>query len=603
MDGVWTLLLFAVCFLTICPAFADDGPNLKKGQQDPGNDAGASNMFSVRQDYFKRFPFAKVAEAVRAGGRTKDDSKEQVGSTYTLDAIGETLTIPGGEILMQQTGPVKSKDPYFSKRPLYRPLYSYCGGIPGAFMPGAQPGMQGTFVPNYSKAAQGEGGNVIVKTPLLPICYQQKLELFDDSANMAQEGDQAIFEYELTTFGVGPISDTQFQMIDREDNQRFLELMFDPERWLWAGKAAGIMQQQQMGTSLANTADRETNTAYATVSDNLINVANEDAATPVSGSPAKKTKQQVNWMVQKMYKQVFLPMAILLLLPGAVMTQMKGMVQSGILGSSGDDTQSPFSGIIRSIIAIFLIPATQLIVSYMIDVGNSMSNETKKWVDIDTILSYAHEQEFGPQRDMTLNCLQSEKTNSKTSSETDSSVGIGGIDSDAGEDEFLGKAYGGKESKAIEEKMPQLSKQMQDCYNFFNCAASLGLVVLADFQWVMMSYLFLMGPIAGAFYAWPQMTKSLFNKVFSNWIEAVITLSLWRFWWNVVLACMTTYVAWEKDQGWYDPTSTWEEMVFSSFQVLMLVVPFAPFDFKGAADKSIDKIQEQSKDKVGKGKG
>src|SRR4030095_146601 len=71
-------------------------------------------------------------------------------------------------------------------------------------------------------------------------------------------------------------------------------------------------------------------------------------------------------VVQRMYKEVFLPMALLFLLPGAVFTQLKGLVGQSMLGG-GEDSVNPFTGIIRAIIAIFLIPSTQLIVSSCID--------------------------------------------------------------------------------------------------------------------------------------------------------------------------------------------------------------------------------------------
>lgn len=594
---LWVIILSANLGLA-CPAFADD-PNLKKGE-DGGNDAQKANMFSVRQDYFKRYPFAKMAEQMR--GRVPDTTKEQKGSKYEMPANDLVLEIPAGPLVAKQTDEPKSSDPYTAKRPQYRPLYSLCGGAPGAFLPAPQPGMMGTFVPNYSKIAKGQGGNVTLLIPTTPTCYVQPLLTYDNghSPNMSQEGDQAIFEYELTTFGVGPISDTQLQMIDRQDNQRFLELFFDPERWLWAGRAAGIMQHQQMSTNLANTADWESNTAMDSMNESLINVANEDAAQPVSGNPAKKTKAQAVYMVQKMYKQVYLPMAILFLLPGAVMTQMKGMVQFGVMRTEGGaDATSPFSGIIRSIIAIFLIPATQLIVSYVVDVGNSAAFEVKRWVDFKTILSYAHEQEYGPQRDVTYNCLIEKLDSNKTVSETSD-----GLD-DEGVADFMdfGKAYSGPEKKAVEEKLPQLSRTLQEMYNIFNAAASYGLVVLAEFQLVMMCYLFLLGPLAAAFFAWPELNKSLFNKVFSSWIEGVITLSLWRFWWLIVLACLTTYIQYEKDRGFFDPGSKWEEMMFSSFQVLLLIVPFCPFNFQSAAEQSIQKIERENKNKAGGGGG
>ena len=610
---------------------------------DGGNDADLANMFSVRTDYFKRYPHAKVSEDIRSGGRIPDTTKEIRGATYTMQSSNQIINIPAGPLIMQQTGPPKSPDPYFATRPQYRPLFSYMGGLPGAFLPAPQPGMIGMFVPNYSKIASGQGGGVQVSIPLQPTCYVQPLLQFNNQANLAQEGDQAVWQYELTTFGVGPISDTQFQMLDREANQRFLELFFDPERWLWASRAASIMQQQQMSTNLANTADFGTNTAIATITQPLLNIANDDAKQhfAVTGNPSKKTQGQAAYMVQQMYHNVFLNMGILLLLPGALMTQLKTMVQGGFMGKPDGDWETPFTGIIRSIVAIFLIPATQLIMSYMIDVGNTMAFEVQKWVDVSTISGYAHEQQFGPQRDMTLNCLVQHAKPPLSQSSTDSdtingedgaasSAGPGGGASagggtsgggatagavksrgaghSRGSGQHFGKAYSGHENEAIEEETPQLSKQIQMLYNIFNVCATSGVVVLADFQLVMMCYLMLLGPIAAAFYAWPNVGGSgspgVFNKIFDNWLQAVVILSLWRFWWMVVLACLTTYIQFSKQLGIFNDASEWEMMVYTSFQVLLLTVPFAPFDFSSAGQiGQIEQIASQKVDGGGGGGG
>ncbi len=603
ISGLFLSILFLLLFSGAGfsqPAFADE-VNLKKGKSS-GNDADLANIYSVRKDYFLRFPFAKMAEEMKV--RELDRTKEQKESHYELPSWGLSFVIPPGPLLTTETKKAEKPEPYFPVRPQYRPLYSYCSGAPGAFFP-PSPGMTGNFIPNYSKIAKGQGGGVQILPPVGPTCYVQPPGLTAaNGPNQAQEGDQAIFEYELTTFGVGPISDTQFQMIDRQDNQRFLELMFDPERWLWSARAAGIMQQQQMATNMANTADIAESTAVDTLMENLINVANENAAESCDGNIPKKKRSHVVYMVQEMYKQVFVPMALLILLPGAVITQMKGMVQFGVLNSSDDDAQSPFSGIIRSIIAIFLIPASQLIVSYMIDVGNSMANEVKPWINPAVITGYAHEQQYGAQRDMTTNVLSQESEKPQEESRTNTTTAILGAQSSGGQDD-IGKAYGGPEKKSVEEHTYQLSKQMQLIYNVFNVGAAWAIEVLCEFQWVMISYLFLLGPLAGAFYAWPNVSKGsgggpgLFNKVFTNWLEAVFMLCLWRFWWNVVLACETTYILWMQDKGWFYPNSDWELMVYTSFQVLLLSVPVAPFAFN--AQEQVKQIEKDKKDKVDKG--
>ena len=93
------------------------------------------------------------------------------------------------------------------------------------------------------------------------------------------------------------------------------------------------------------------------------------------------------------YKACFLPMAILFLLPGAIITNAKVMVSFGILKNANDeDAVNPFAGIFRSIIAIFLIPATQVIISYMVDVGNSLEYSCQPYISIPLIIVWAEEQ-------------------------------------------------------------------------------------------------------------------------------------------------------------------------------------------------------------------
>ena len=69
--------------------------------------------------------------------------------------------------------------------------------------------------------------------------------------------------------------------------------------------------------------------------------------------------------------QIFVPMGILFLLPGAVISQTRAIMAAGnpVLGQV-----NPFDGIFRSIVAIFLIPGTYLVMNYGIDVANSITH-------------------------------------------------------------------------------------------------------------------------------------------------------------------------------------------------------------------------------------
>ncbi len=73
---------------------------------------------------------------------------------------------------------------------------------------------------------------------------------------------------------------------------------------------------------------------------------------------------------QSLRNNLFMPIAILLLLPGAVLAQVRAIVaqSSSILGEV-----NPFEGITRSIVAIFMIPASFLVVNYGIDLSNALT--------------------------------------------------------------------------------------------------------------------------------------------------------------------------------------------------------------------------------------
>src|SRR5262249_42326299 len=156
------------------------------------------------------------------------------------------------------------------------------------------------------------------------------------------------------------------QLIDRENRQRLLELFFDPERWMWTNTTAAHMEALSAANSVGGAAESSFKSAFQSINEPLVNVANEESALGSFGAKkGARTQGQAIFLIQQMYKQVFMPMAVLLLLPGTLLTQCKGLVGFGFLGSK-EDASSPFEGFLRALIAVFLIPTTQLIVSYSI---------------------------------------------------------------------------------------------------------------------------------------------------------------------------------------------------------------------------------------------
>ncbi len=290
---------------------------------------------------------------------------------------------------------------------------------------------------------------------------------------------------------------------------------------------------------------------------NLINVANEDAGTPCASNQISKTYSNAVWMVQRMYKTCFLPMAILFLLPGALITNIKTFIGFGILHNNNDeDAVSPWTGILRSIIAIFLIPMTQVVVSYMVDVGNSLQNACQPYVNVPLIILWAEEQ---------VQIFKPEQQGSPIKN-------LPNIPFAPWRGKFAGMPVGG----AVMEQISGLDAALSELANECTHILSEGLTIAHAFQVVMVCYLLLLGPLAAAFFAWPSVGRDLFRKAFASWVDGVVILSLWKFWWNIVLICMTVRC----ESGALNPFDPFEVYYLAAFLCILMFVPFNPFDFK-----------------------
>lgn len=282
-----------------------------------------------------------------------------------------------------------------------------------------------------------------------------------------------------------------------------------------------------------------------------INIANEAAGTPGSTLTPFRPLSQAIWMVQKMYKQVFMPMAILLLLPGALILNLKVMIQSGVNHGGDEDTTSPFAAIMRSIIAIFLIPATQLIVSYASDIGSAMTHEVSGATKVMALVAWAKTAMGDSMKPLT-----------------------------------------GEEAGTSQMQRGQVV--FSAVMNTVAMTLAYGLLMLIAFQITIMCYLMCMGPIAAAFYVYPTGVGRLFKPVFANWVDAVINIALWKFWWCVIVLCMVTRI---NLMTFVDINPQWEAYMFVCFLVMMSYVPFCPFECKPGemVDKILQKAQELKK--------
>lgn len=322
-----------------------------------------------------------------------------------------------------------------------------------------------------------------------------------------------------------------------------------------AGAAKAGMQSQCQGAGEAGAAGSVEGLEQALMvmflPTSTVNVANEASGTPGSTLTPFRPLSQAIWMVQKMYKQVFMPMAILLLLPGALILNLKVMIQAGVNKGGDEDSTSPFAAIMRSMIAVFLIPATQLIVSYASDIGSAMTHEVSGATKVMALVAWA-----------------------KTA---------------------MGESMTPLNGQAAGTSNMQAGKAVfAAVMNTVSMTLAYGLLMLIAFQITIMCYLMCMGPIAAAFYVYPTGVGRLFKPVFANWVDAVINIALWKFWWCVIVLCMLTRI---NLMTFVDINPEWEAYMFVCFLVMMSYVPFCPFECKPGemVDKILQKAQELKK--------
>lgn len=373
-----------------------------------------------------------------------------------------------------------------------------------------------------------------------------------------------------------PISNDQAAALIPQIAHAFASNMLDTQNSVPAMKAMQQAQQQQGADNQGQSCQNNCQTSFQVMMIDLINVANESAGIPTLANVQYKTLPQAVWMVQRMYKHCYVPMAILFILPGAILTQLKSLIHFQILGGQCEDSISPFSGIFRSIMAIFLIPCTQLIVSYCIDIGNSLSFTVRNYVVLELLQSWVEDQAYTTRPRNIDNFLKGIPGGAKDQGK------IGNMDDD----------------KTVQERQGNLTSSVQNFLNTVNNFVSQGLTVLNAFQIVMICYLFLLGPIAAAFYAWPSgIGRDIFKKTFSNWMDGVVVLCLWKFWWCIVLLCMVVRL----QSGAIQPQNQFEMYYFTAFMGILVFVPFQPFDFRPG--EIISQVLEKAQQASGGGGG
>ena len=376
-----------------------------------------------------------------------------------------------------------------------------------------------------------EGGSVTPKGPVFK--WPKKIES-GSASSVPTTRDEGILEYWVKTYGY-PVSDTQYQAIARLNDNMMLEEAFDPERWMWMETAMGALKATSAANSVANLGRNQAVGAIDFCQTFLDNFTSDSSNV---------------W--NRIRSQLFIPMALLLLLPGAVLSQVRAIVAQGttMLGDV-----NPFEGIIRSIIAIFLIPATYLVVNYGIDISNSINKAIRDGYnnvfhsDMYKDAMCAQKRAF-PIRGVGQNKNQIPASSSSATNDPSSATGddpysqLESISFDVGTSEDCGGATSGKSDQGnsndgkTDEESPVLKSTQRLLVNGANAGLTATWNVLCAFQMAYLYYLFCIGPVVAALWVWP---VQQLRGALPSWIEGVIILCFWSLFWNTTVLLMAAF--------------------------------------------------------------
>lgn len=293
--------------------------------------------------------------------------------------------------------------------------------------------------------------------------------------------------------------------------------------------------------------------------------------------------------------EIFVPIALLLLLPGAILTQVKAIVSAGapVVGQT-----MPFEGIQRALIAMFLIPGTYLIVNYGIDFANSVqytvATEYHRLFGTDMYKDAicAEIRAFGvrylPENEGSLNTPPPDQsaTNNGPFSQTEGRLWGKLEDPCAG----LRRVPANRDDAS----MPASAIAARTMMNATNASINTCWAILCAFQMAFFYYLYFVGPIMAALWVWPQ---KQFRDAFPSWVDGVITLCFWSLFWHTTILLMACFKGTD-DTGLF---------IMSALNFLATACVKHAFDFGGlvraAGAKAAEIIEKAGKEGGGGGGG
>ncbi len=254
----------------------------------------------------------------------------------------------------------------------------------------------------------------------------------------------------------------------------------------------------------------------------------------------------------KYRNQVFVPIALLLILPGAVLTQVRAIMAQGnpVVGGA-----SPLEGIQRGMIAVFLVPGSCLVTNYSVDLGNSLHYT----------VSSEYSRIIGGDMYKDAMCAEIRAFGVRYLSENEGSLKDVPPDlSPRGSEPFAkieGRLWGKISDPCAglllvppnrdDTIMPQASLATRLGMYTANAGICAGWGMLTAFQMAFFYYLYFVGPIMAALWAWP---TQMFKQAFPTWVESCVTLAFWSFLWQITI-CLLAMTKSQASTGLYMVTA------------------------------------------------
>ncbi|MCC6978535.1 MAG: hypothetical protein IT343_09440, partial [Candidatus Melainabacteria bacterium] len=349
-----------------------------------------------------------------------------------------------------------------------------------------------------------------------PVVPLSSIQLPDNMRNMLSTG--------VPTQGL-PLTDTAFKAQLLQTQQQLLSQISDPIRNIPRELAQTLATQTMLGNSAAQVATEQANNAINYAAKYLINFTVNESNV---------------W--NRLRNNIFVPIALLLLVPGTVLTQAKAIMAAG---NPVIEYTNPFEGILRAIIAMCFIPGSYLVVNYGIDFSNSISHTIQD----------AYRSQFGG--DMYADAFRAEQRAFPSRQAAENQNGLSGLGNGAtatGGNNVTGfaqlennliknKTFAGNGTQVatnglVDEVLPANAVAARMAIFGTNMVVTSVWDLLCAFQLVYLHYLFLVGPIMAAIWVYP--IKQL-REAWPNWVAGTITLCFWSLFWNTAILLMALF--------------------------------------------------------------